>query len=245
MDREDDLGWGRLGGWGWSHADPATPQGLLSRKLQHHLGDTCFFTKSVEQVCSVSLPSSKIVPILDKWAFVWFMPLQLQHSLIIGQFMEKNAMLLLLMEVACYLFMFFPSLGFIFPIKFGSVIQMPCCCGCDCAFWTRIWALVQQPHITQGLACSTCTHTSFWNLFCLMFACRSPHSGMRRDPLCCNYRPISFCSQLQSHASVPLVIVGKPGPPWPLWHWGLCICETKKGNNYLLWLAIMIGQRAT
>lgn len=53
------------------------------------------------------------------------MPLQLQHSQIIGQFVENNAMLLLLMEVACYLFMFPPSLGFIFPIKFGSVAQTP------------------------------------------------------------------------------------------------------------------------
>lgn len=69
--------------------------------------------------------SSKIVPISDKWAFLWFMPLQLQHLQIIGQFVEKNAMLLLLMEVACYLFMFPPSLGFIFPIKFGSVAQKP------------------------------------------------------------------------------------------------------------------------
>lgn len=76
-------------------------------------------------MCSASLLSSKILLIPDKWTFLWFMPLLLQCSLIIGQFMEKNAMLLLLMEVACYLFMFSPSLRFIFPIKFGSVAQTP------------------------------------------------------------------------------------------------------------------------
>lgn len=69
--------------------------------------------------------SSEIVLISDKWVFLWFMPLPLQRSQIIGQFVENNAMLLLLMEVACYLFMFPPSLGFIFPIKFGSVAQTP------------------------------------------------------------------------------------------------------------------------
>lgn len=84
-----------------------------------------FVTQSAERAGSVSLLSSGIVLIPDKWAFLLFLPLQLQCSLIISQFMEKNAMLLLLMEVACYLFMSPPSLGFIFPIKFGSSAQTP------------------------------------------------------------------------------------------------------------------------
>lgn len=61
--------------------------------------------------------------------------MQLQYSLITGQFVGKNALFPSLMEVACYLFTF-PCNGFIFPIKLGSVIQ-GLHCGCSCAFW--VW----------------------------------------------------------------------------------------------------------
>lgn len=136
-DREDDLGWRRPGGEVGLLQTQQDPRG---RRLGSHSPVSMFPAvphKSAERVCGARLLSSEFVPIPGKWALLWFMPLRLRCPLIIGHFVGKNCHAPLVNGSGLLPLHVSPSLGFIFPVKFGSIAQTPHWCGRGCAFRTR------------------------------------------------------------------------------------------------------------